>query len=301
MNPRRLFLAVLLAAPATLAGCRALPAGLTAAPPTVTSVPPSPTPEPLAARVNGRPITLAEYQQEIARFEASQKSLGIDLATLGDYRARVLQALVDRELLADGARQNGFGVDAAAVDAKVNQMASTAGGSSAMGAWLAANGYTLDSLKASLAEEKLAQDMVQRIADGVPTSTEQVHARHILVSSQAEADALRAQVVGGADFVSLAEQQSLDLSTRLAGGDLGWFPKGVLTMPEVEAAAFALQSPGDLSPVVHSALGYHIVQLIERGVHPLTPQALQRLRELAVDDWLAAQRQQAKIEILAGP
>lgn len=299
MIPRRLILACVLAA--ALSGCRGLPGGLATASPSATPSPPSPTPEPLAARVDGRPILLADFQAEVARFEAAQKALGIDLATLGDYKTKVLQGLVDRELLADGARQNGFSPDPAAADAKVNQLASEVGGSTAMGAWLAANGFTLESLKASLAEEILAEDMVEKIADGVPTSVDQVHARHILVASQAEADTLRAQVVAGDDFATLASQQSLDLSTRLAGGDLGWFPKGILTMPEVEAAAFALQNAGDLSPVVQSALGFHIVQLVERGTHPLSPQALQRLREQAVDDWLTAQRQQAKIEILVSP
>ena len=299
MIPRRLILAGVLAA--ALSGCRGLPGGPATASPSATPSPPSPTPEPLAARVDGRPILLADFQAEVARFEAAQKALGIDLATLGGYKTKVLQGLVDRELLADGARQNGFSLDPAAADAKVNQLASEVGGSTAMGAWLAANGFTLESLKASLAEEILAEDMVQKIADGVPSSVDQVHARHILVASQAAADTLRAQLVAGEDFATLASQQSLDLSTRLAGGDLGWFPKGILTMPEVEAAAFALQNAGDLSPVVHSALGFHIVQLVERGDHPLSPQALQRLREQAVDDWLAARRQQAKIEILVSP
>lgn len=299
MIPRRLILACVFAA--ALSGCRGLPVGPATASPSATPSPPSPTPEPLAARVDGQPILLADFQAEVARFEAAQKALGIDLATLGDYKTKVLQGLVDRELLADGARQNGFSLDPAAADAKVNQLASEVGGSTAMGAWLAANGFTLESLKASLAEEILAEDMVQKIADGVPSSVDQVHARHILVASQAEADTLRAQLVAGEDFAALASQQSLDLSTRLAGGDLGWFPKGALTMPEVEAAAFALQNAGDLSPVVHSALGFHIVQLVERGDHPLSPQALQRLREQAVDEWLAAKRQQAKIEILVSP
>jgi len=299
MIPRRLILAGVLAA--ALSGCRGLPGGPATASPSATPSPPSQTPEPLAARVDGQPILLADFQAEVTRFEAAQKALGIDLATLGDYKTKVLQGLVDRELLADGARQNGFSLDPAAADAKVNQLASEVGGSTAMGAWLAANGFTLESLKASLAEEILAEDMVQKIADGVPSSVDQVHARHILVASQAAADTLRAQLVAGEDFATLASQQSLDLSTRLAGGDLGWFPKGILTMPEVEAAAFALQNAGDLSPVVHSALGFHIVQLVERGDHPLSPQALQRLREQAVDDWLAARRQQAKIEILVSP
>ena len=281
-----------------LAGC----AGLPFVPATLTPIPPtpSPTPEPVAARVNGTVIRLADLEEELARFEAAQRSLGTDLATLGDYRASVLNGLIDRRLLAEAARATGASVEPAQVGTKIEALAAEMGGSDAMGAWLAANGYSLDSLKAALGEEILAAQTVERIADTVPETAEQVHARHLLVGDASLAEDLRAQIVAGADFAELAQAYSLDLSTRPAGGDLGWFAPGTLTTPEVEAAAFE-QQPGDLSPVIHSALGYHLVLAVERGEHPLDPHTWRRLRQEAVDHWLVEERGRATIEIVNPP
>jgi peptidyl-prolyl cis-trans isomerase C len=279
-----------------LTGCSGL------APATPTPIPPTPsaTPEPAAARVDGTVIRPVDLEEEIARFESAQRSLGIDLATLGDYRATVLNALIDRRLLAEAAREAGGPIDPAEVEARIEALAAEMGGSDAMGAWLAANGYSLDSLKAALAEETLAARMVEQIAGAVPATAEQVHARQLVVADAGLAEELRKQIEGGEDFAQLAQTYSLDLSTRPAGGDLGWFAPGTLTTPEVEAAAFALQ-PGELSAVVQSALGYHLVQVIERGEHELSPQTWRRLRQEAVEAWLAEARGRATIEIVNPP
>ena len=129
----------------------------------------------------------------------------------------------------------------------------------------------------------------------VAPNAEQVHAREMLVTSQTTAEAVLAQLQAGADFATLAIQYSRDLSSRAGGGDLGWFPRGVLTVPEVEQAAFALQ-PGQTSAIIHSALGYHIVQVLERDPqHPLSPAARQALRAAAFSTWLDAQVAKATV------
>ena len=281
-----------------LAGCSGLPFS----PATQTPIPPtpSPTPEPVAALVNGTAIREADLEQEVARYEAAQRSLGIDLATTGDYRTVILNALIDRRLLAEAALASGASLEAAEIETRIEALAAEMGGSDVMGAWLAANGYSLEELKSALGEEILAATTVQRIADEVPATAEQVHARHILVADAALAADLQGQLAGGADFGELAQSYSLDLSTRVAGGDLGWFAPGTLTTPEVEAAAFALQ-PGKISAVVQSTLGYHLVEVVERQDHPLDPETWRRLRQEAVEDWLTDQRSQAVIEIVTTP
>ena len=88
-----------------------------------------------------------------------------------------------------------------------------------------------------------------------------------------------------------------DKGSAQSGGDLGWFPRGILTIPEVETAAFSL-SAGEISQVVQSRLGYHIIQTLEReDSRPLTPYALETLRRKAVEEWLADQMQNAQVEI----
>jgi parvulin-like peptidyl-prolyl isomerase len=254
----------------------------------------------LAARVNGEPILMAYFEEELLRFEAAQTTSGIDLATLGDYQSQVLQALIDRRLLAQGAREIGMEVDEISVDQRLEQLASELGGSEEMGTWLAVNGYSLESFKAALAEEMLATKMIEHIVAQIGDMVEQVHARHILVATQDMAENLRDQLIEGADFAETARIYSIDTSSRPAGGDLGWFPVGYLLVPEVEAAAFDLE-PGELSEVIESDLGFHIVQAIERGEQPLSPDALRQLREEAVMDWLVAQREMAEVQILIAP
>jgi parvulin-like peptidyl-prolyl isomerase len=250
--------------------------------------------------VNGEPILEADYQAEVARFEAAQAVLGIDLATLEGYPGRVLEALIDRMLLAQGAAAEGVSVTEEAVLAETQSLALDLGSTDALEAWMAENNYTLESLIRSLREDMLAAEMVARIAGTVPTEVDQVHARHILMPSREEAEVLRDEILVGGDFAEMAEAFSLDLSTRPAGGDLGWFPRGYLTTPEVEEMAFSLE-PGEVGEVVESRLGFHIVQTIEREVRPLLPDALERLRENAVDTWLAGRRQASAIEILIAP
>lgn len=284
-----------------VAGCSALPVpnASTATSPAPPSTPTA-TPEPSVARVNGEPILEADYQAEVARFEAAQAVLGIDLATLEGYPGRVLEALIDRMLLAQGAAAEGVSVTEEAVLAETQSLALDLGSTDALEAWMAENNYTLESLIRSLREDMLAAEMVARIAGTVPTEVDQVHARHILMPSREEAEVLRDEILVGGDFAEMAEAFSLDLSTRPAGGDLGWFPRGYLTTPEVEEMAFSLE-PGEVGEVVESRLGFHIVQTIEREVRPLLPDALERLRENAVDTWLAGRRQASAIEILIAP
>jgi peptidyl-prolyl cis-trans isomerase C len=134
----------------------------------------------------------------------------------------------------------------------------------------------------------------------VPQSAEQVHARHILVDTAEEAGRLHAQLEAGADFASLARAHSQDTSTRENGGDLGYFPRGILVSSEVEEAAFSLQ-PGQFSDVITSVLGYHIVQVVERDPdRSISPENLQLLREQAVQDWIRSLWAQAEVERFVG-
>ena len=112
-------------------------------------------------------------------------------------------------------------------------------------------------------------------------SPEQVHARHILVKAapsasedakakaRKKAEDLLAKVRDGGDFAALAKKNSEDTSAA-SGGDLGFFPRGTMT-PPFEEAAFALE-PGQISDVVQTPFGFHIIKVEERreaGPKPL--------------------------------
>ena len=97
---------------------------------------------------------------------------------------------------------------------------------------------------------------------------EQVRARHILVKTEEEAKAIAEELKTGKDFAELAKAKSTCPSSR-RGGDLDWFGKGQMA-PEFEKAAFALQK-GQVSDIVHTDFGYHIIKLDDRKEAGLQP------------------------------
>jgi len=254
---------------------------------------PSETAIPLAARVNGETLTLDDFESELARF---QDARGTDLATESSRSEIVLQALIDRLLLAQGARSNGILLGDNVLDAEIERLIDEMGGVEHYLSWLQKNFYTEATFKQALAIEMYATEMIEVILSKVPKIELQAHARHILVATQEEAEGIQQQLTTGADFGELAALYSLDLSTKPAGGDLGWFATGALTAPSVEEVIFQLQ-PGDTSAIVASEFGYHIVQLIALEERELSYETLLARQEQAIENWLTEQLDQAEIEV----
>lgn len=265
--------------------------------PTITPTP-TPTPIPLAARVNGRAITVPEYEREVQRCQAGRAAAG---AASADCPPTVLQSLIEQVAVEQAAAGAGLSVSEAEAQAQLDQIAVDLGGPDAFSAWLADNLYTEDELRDALRRDMLRAKMTQQVTAPVDERAEQVHARQILMADEATAQSVLELLQNGADFATLATAYSLDLSSRPAGGDLGWFPRGLLTAPEVEAAAFSLQ-PGETSAVIQSALGYHIVQVLERQpARELSPGALQALRTRAYQTWLDRLLAQTQVEKFITP
>jgi parvulin-like peptidyl-prolyl isomerase len=268
-------------------------AGLTPGLPTAAAGPtatlaPTATSAPLVARVNGEGLSLADYQAELARY---QEANGPNLAT--GWEKTVLEALVDELLLAQGARQTGYVLSEADLQARLDRLAAELGGPAALAEWQMAYGYSAESFRAALRRAAEAAWMRDQIAASIPPTADQAHVRQILLYNSDEANQVLAQLQAGADFAQLAA--TYDPQTA---GDLGWFPQGYLTEPALEAVIFALQ-PGQYSGVVTTRLGYHIVKLIERDPQrPLTPDARLTLQTRALQNWLAERRQQSAIERL---
>jgi hypothetical protein len=247
--------------------------------------------------VDGEPITLDAFQSELARYEAAR---GTDLATPESAGQTVLQALIERRLLAQAARESGFSVDDSRLDERVQKLMDEVGGPEAFSRWLRDHQYSNLAFRESLREELLGLAFIRQLADSVPIEELHAHARHILLPTEEEAREMLDQILAGADFSELAATNSLDLSTRPGGGDLGWFPRDTLTTAELEEVIFILQ-PGDFGPIIKSDLGYHIVQLIDLEERTLSNEALiQRHAEL-VEKWLNARMDEVPIEIFITP
>ncbi|OQA22130.1 MAG: Foldase protein PrsA 2 precursor [Chloroflexi bacterium ADurb.Bin360] len=262
----------------------------------------TPTPEPLAALVNGEAITLADFERQVASYEATMSASGQDFSTtegqtaLAEARKWVLDMRIELLLINQAAAREGVVVSDADVEAAITSLVNDIG-QAALEERLSQEGLTLDQMHQDLHQEMTASRMIEHMIAAVPTRAEHINARHILLATQAEAEQVLAQLRAGADFAALAQRYSQDTYTRDRGGDLGYVPRGILTAPEVETAAFSLQS-GQISDVVHSALGYHIVQVVDRVPdQEISAENLRLLRDRFVREWLDGLRQQADIEV----
>ncbi len=148
--------------------------------------------------------------------------------------------------------------------------------------------------------ERIYQEQVQLIPLG-----EEVRARHILVDTREEAEAIKALVDAGGDFSALAVRMSQDQATRLQGGDLGYFSReGVL--PAFGAVAFNT-GEGETSEPFQTEFGWHILQVVDRRREP--PPSLETLRPNIVrfytfdqlESLIDGLRQQAVIERIPLP
>ncbi|HNT73954.1 MAG TPA: peptidylprolyl isomerase [Anaerolineae bacterium] len=272
-------------------------------PPTATPLPapPTATPEPLAALVNNEPILLADYERQVARIETSMIAAGQDpnsaegQAALTADRAWVLNILIEQRLIVQAARAAGITVTDAEVDANIQALSAEVGEASFQ-QWLNDQMMTLEELRATLRDEMIATRILNQVVEQVPTRAEHIQVRHILVFTEAEAQQILGQLQAGGDFAALAGAYSQDLNTRDNGGDLGYFPRGVLTAPEVEAAAFELQ-PGQIGGIVPSNLGFHLIQVVTRTPDmEVSPENLRLLQDKAVRDWLDGLRGAASIQ-----
>ncbi len=248
----------------------------------------------VAARVNGVPIRTERLERYFEDYLAEKGRSAVAIrspAAYGVLHREALDKLIDGELLWQEAQRKKLLASKAEVEAA---LAEVRAGFKAPGAFqrrLERGGFTEASyaeyLRQQLSIRKLVQQrIVARVAvpdaearayyDANPerfTRPEQVHARHLLVKvaptapeeerakARARIDELLARARGGASFADLAREHSEDPSAS-AGGDLGFIGRGQMVRP-FEEAAFAL-APGQISEVVQTVFGFHIVAAEER-------------------------------------
>lgn len=129
---------------------------------------------------------------------------------------------------------------------------------------------------------------------------EQVHARHLLVmrtdagDPRAAATALLEQIKDGASFETLAKTHSADRGTAAKGGDLGWFTPETM-VKEFQAALELLQQPGELSGVVETQFGFHIIRL--EGRRPPGQRSFDEVREQIEQEVLSRNHREARREL----
>jgi len=292
----------------------------------------------LAARVNGAEISrerleryFEENLQEKGRLVAGIRSP----EAFRSMKKAALDELVDRELLWQEAERRKRVTPQKEVDAAMASFRAQVPDPARRRLQLERSGFTEQTYTEYVKHELSIRRLVDLdLAPKVKVTAAEVHAsyeanldrytqpaevraRHVLVKVAPEAspeqkaearrriDAVLAEAKAGADFGALARRSSED-ETAAAGGELGWFPRGRM-VPAFEAAAFALQ-PGQLSPVVETPFGFHVIQVEESRPEVREPESRvagairARLGEekttKAVRALVAELRATARIEIL---
>jgi peptidyl-prolyl cis-trans isomerase C len=280
-----LFFALGLSACASLFGTPATP---TPSIPTSTPEPPTATPPPSVATVNGEFITSAEFQAELARYEAVQTALGITVSE-EEANKTVLEDMIAQFLLAQAARAAGFELTGAELQSRLDGLVAQVGGADKLTEWQSAHGYDDASFRIALKRAAEAAWMRDKIIADVPTVVEQIHVRQILTYNETDARDALEQLKNGARFDDLAA-----LYDPITLGELGWVPRGYLLNTSADEAVFALQT-GANSDVIATEAGFHIFKAVERGKHPLSPDALLTMQEQALQKWIAEQRAESDI------
>lgn len=230
------------------------------------AAPATPGPATVIARVNGQPITLADVADAAKNLPPQAQAMpGPVLMPI------VIDQLVDRYALVNAARKQGLDKDP-----NVQRQMAAASDRALQSALIA------KEVGPQLSEEAIRARYDRDIA-GKP-GEEQVHARHILVPTEAEAKDIIAQLKKGADFTALAKQKSKDPGAA-QGGDLGFFKKGDM-VPEFAEAAFALK-PGQVTQTpVKTQFGWHVIKVDERkrDEPPTFEQAHDELRQRMIQE-----------------
>jgi peptidyl-prolyl cis-trans isomerase C len=253
----------------------------------------------IAASVNGKVITQTELEREILNLSHRYSIQTQDSRIPDDIESKALDNLITRELLYEASQKAQIKVEDSEVDENLQQAISRFPNREAFESVLERENVTEDDLKSEiryglaiqnyvedryLSKATVSDQEIQNYYESNPDlfkHPEMVKASHILirVDSQ-EDDAQKAEarkkieevtkkLAAGEDFAELAKTYS-DCPSSSNGGDLGFFSRGQM-VPEFEEVAFSLK-PNEISPVVETNFGFHIIKVSEKqseGTYPL--------------------------------
>ena len=255
----------------------------------------------MVAKVNGTKITEGEIAKEANRLTmqmGGQVSPEQMAGMKGAMRKQAIDNMISRTLLEQTADKEGIKVTKEEIAARIDQIKKQFPSEQAFTERIAGLGMTPVDLENEIATGmKFENLLAKHTGDAKPPTDadtkafydanpgqfqqpEQVKASHVLVAvgkedtpaqkaeKRAKAEKIRADLKGGADFATTAQQYS-DCPSKEKGGDLGYFGKGQMT-PPFDAAAFTLKV-GDLSDIVESDFGYHIIKVADRKAATTIP------------------------------
>ncbi|MGQ0669888.1 MAG: peptidyl-prolyl cis-trans isomerase [Actinomycetota bacterium] len=272
---------------------------------------------PPAAVIDGEPITDAQLEGDLARFELLASLTGGSCGqparseTAESACARfTLSNLIRESLIRRFASDHSLSVTDAAVTDALEQLESSIG-AEAVDASLDSTGLTREDLRGfaarlllfgevqrAVAAEEVTDEELRRMYEDNQAQYTQFHSAHILVETEAEALEIRERATNE-NFAKLASRFSIDPGTAENGGDLGTVPATAGFDPAFLEAALALL-PGEISQPVQTQFGWHVIHLISVDVTPfeqVRQQLLDQASAQAFDDWLSDRLASADIVV----
>lgn len=247
-----------------------------------------------AASVNGVNITEEDVNRQMFALEQhwlSSKGTAVRPDMVPVLRDRILDELIDQELLYQESRKQGLEVTDEAVDEEIEALRKGYPDEEAFKDGMRQMSFSEATLKLQMKKNLSIKKLVEkeilskvRISDEDIKSfygshpdlfkePERVRASHILIKSEADTDpaakeerrkkleAVKKRLDQGEDFAALAKEVSQCPSAE-KGGDLGYFERGKMVKP-FEDAAFSMK-PGDVSDIVVSSFGFHIIKVTDK-------------------------------------
>jgi parvulin-like peptidyl-prolyl isomerase len=259
------------------------------------------------AKVNGRPIDPVRYQEMVNRV-ASSYGPNLTPADMAMIDSLALAQSIDFTLMRQEADKS-VKVSGAEIDGAINNIMQQQNIPTKrdLETALKRMNLSLGGFREYIKDDILVQKFQQKMQEEVvltPDDLREVRASHILVSTEAAAKDILQQLRGGAKFAALAKEYSLDSSTAPKGGDLGYFSTGMM-VEAFDKAAFSLK-PGEMSGIIQTPFGYHILMVTDSRLRKFPGANDQEKEKAALQDkqqktfrrWYSEIRSKAKIEII---
>lgn len=242
--------------------------------------------EGLVAKVDGEGITMEEFESEYEVYKRMyEQQLGEDAMsqtgeggkTLGEeLKGNIVEKLIMERLVAKDAKNMNIVVTDEEIKEQMDQYIAIVEEQEKFDEFLEANKLTKEFLKENLKKDLLFNKHNEAFLKDVKITDEEIEnyfnsnkedlvvvkASHILVKSEEDGKKVIDKLNAGEAFASVAATESIDSSSAVQGGNLGYFKKGTY-VNEFEQAAFALKV-GETSKLVKTEVGYHVIKIEDR-------------------------------------
>jgi parvulin-like peptidyl-prolyl isomerase len=225
--------------------------------------------------------SVEKYFNEFQKLDLSKKE---NEDQYNKMRFQIQEQLLDNKIIGEQAKAYGVKVDQKAIDEEYKKIADANGGDAKVKEIIEKYyGWTLPQFKEKIKETLLRQELEKKFQTDDKVNTD----------AKKKAEDVLAQVKANPDqFAELAKKYSQDEQSAKQGGDLGKFGKGKM-VPEFEKAAFALQ-PGQISEIVKTEYGYHIIKVESNDGNELQARHI-LIKTKSFNEWLSEQKKQKKI------